>query len=119
LYPALAAAKELEMKEGEDMKRFLLFGLLLFSTLSACSGNGEQLVGSAISYINVIDKGEIEQQSYWILAVYPGSTAPTEIKILVDNKSIWNLVEINKEYTAEYNTYSNGEHRLVEISPLD
>ncbi len=93
--------------------------VLISFLLISCSVNSDNNdISATVSFIQVTDKGGTEGE-YWILAVYPDKIeVKREMKIIVGDKNVWNLIEIDRKYTAHYAKRDNGSYYLYEIESM-
>lgn len=89
----------------------IFFGILLNER------NNKNLY-SAVSYVKVLSKEEANGE-YWVVALmnpYNNETKPKQIKLILDSKNTWNLVQENTIYLAGYDYYSLDDGaKLVNI----
>ncbi|MFC5986369.1 hypothetical protein ACFPXP_07975 [Marinicrinis lubricantis] len=104
---------------------FRFTGIILVFTLlclSACSNNDNVYnVNNITANIEVVDKTKPERGEKgesWIHVIYLEGTNKKVMKLKVENKNIWNLIEINRSYTATFTQDNLGEYQLHEITPF-
>lgn len=93
---------------------------LVVCPLAACSKTNEKDISATVSYIQVIDKGKADDGEYWILVSAPDQdkNKANEFKINLEDKNLWNLIEIDEKYVAHYTKRNNGLYYLYEIEPM-
>ncbi|TVX88165.1 hypothetical protein [Paenibacillus agilis] len=100
----------------------LFFIIIILGLITSCSDkeDEEQDISAIVSNLNVIEKGKEEPDKYWIIAFYPDKYKPIEkMKIFVKDKNVWNLIEINRTYTAHYAKDTSGVFNLYTIERLN
>jgi hypothetical protein len=71
-----------------------------------------------VSYIEVLKKAE-SQGDYWMITKNPMDSKDIPIKIYIDNKNTWNLIEINKIYFASFEFDNKNNAKLLNIDYPD
>ena len=102
------------------MKKVMSLVCLLFLlTLSACDQNNEY--ASTASYLQIVEKGYSDDyKEAWIIAFDPNNKNENEnIKIIVDEPMVWNLIEAEKTYFASYSKELDTPWKLIQIEHLD
>lgn len=51
----------------------------------------------------------------WIIAFDPNSKDKKEIKIMINEPMVWNLIEVNKSYFADYSKEGENPWKLEQI----
>lgn len=71
---------------------------------------------STTSQFKIIDKGQ-ENYKLWILGYNPQEEQKKEIRLFIEDRSIWNLISEDGIYIITY-TYKEGEEPVfLEIAP--
>lgn len=102
------------------MRRILIFQalvlVLITILLPACEEQDSKDVLAAVANIQVIEKGIDGEASYWVRAVYPvKSSIKEEMKIFIEDKKVWNLIDVDRKYTAHYAKDTQDVYHLYSI----
>lgn len=94
-------------------KKISFVFLFVLLTLSACSKGNTSIT----SYIQIVEKEHSDDnKEAWIIAFDPNNqTKSDSIKILVDEPMVWNLIEVDKTYFANYTKESDEPWKLEQI----
>lgn len=95
---------------------------LMFISLLIIAGCGsEGPYTSTASLLNVVKKEHSEDyKEAWIIAFDPNyEEEPEEIKIIVKDPMVWNLIEVNKTYFTSYSKEGDNHWELEQINHLD
>ena len=100
-------------------KAISLVFLSFLLTLSACDQNNEYT--STTSYLQIVEKGYSDDyKEAWIIAFDPNNKNENEnIKIIVDEPMVWNLIEADKTYFASYSKELDTPWKLIQIEHLN
>lgn len=105
-----------------DMKKILIYIFAIsLLVLTSCEQTTKQTMKySTFSTIKVIDKGHNDKlKQYWIKAYDPNNqTIDNAFKIIVDDENLWNLIEVNRQYVADYNKEEHNPWKLQQIEIL-
>ncbi|WP_216827451.1 hypothetical protein [Alkalihalobacterium elongatum] len=98
---------------------FRSFAIIVFIvTVFTVGCSAEKTMTSTSSYISVIEKGYSEDyKETWIIAVNP-EIEESEIKIIVEEPMVWNLIEVDKTYFSSYLKEVEKASVLIQISHL-
>jgi len=92
----------------------IMFIFILFMT--ACSGNNY----SSASMFTVVEKGYAEDYSEaWIIGFDPAEDEQVNIKVMVDDFMIWNLIEENRTYFTTFVKKGENPWHLEQINHHD
>ncbi|MFJ5625502.1 hypothetical protein ACIQD3_23045 [Peribacillus loiseleuriae] len=100
------------------MKKILSSLIILFLlVITAC----ERPYTSTTSYLHVVEKGySKDYKEAWIIAFNPyNKTKQENVKIMVAEPMVWNLIEVNKTYFTSYSKEKDKPWILDQIEHLD
>ena len=102
---------------GRKLKKILSpLIILLLLVIAACGGPHT----STASYLFVVEKGYSEDyKESWIIAFDPNYDTQENVKILVEEPMVWNLIEVNKTYFTSYSKEKDNYWILDQIEHLD
>lgn len=99
------------------MRKTICFMFISLLIITGCSGS----YTSAASMLNVVKKEHSEDyKEAWIIAFNPDyEEGPGEIKIMVKEPMVWNLIEVNQTYFASYSKEGDNHWKLEQINNPD
>ncbi|MEC0207266.1 hypothetical protein P4H39_32155 [Paenibacillus lautus] len=100
------------------MKKLLIIILVLLSSV-ACEKSEEDVL-MVVSNVEVTNKGVDDGNIYWISTSYLNVLQNEEEiikKMEVNDKVLWDSIEINKEYTVHYGKNSDNIYSLYKVEP--
>ncbi|GIP14979.1 hypothetical protein J40TS1_06210 [Paenibacillus montaniterrae] len=94
------------------MTRKLLFMFIIIGLLSSCStDHTNNEIAGVVSNMLITEKGGDDNTGYWII----GERSENIVKIFIDGKSTWDLINTDHMYTVHYGQKSNGHAILYEF----
>ncbi|PIC77597.1 hypothetical protein CSV74_05820 [Sporosarcina sp. P19] len=90
---------------------FVTFSILFTLLLASCEGT------STATSLLVLEKGQSSNnKEYWIEVLDSNNPHKEEtFKIMIKEKTVWNLVEEGKEYFVRYSDNGNNPRMLEDI----
>lgn len=101
------------------MRKILSSLIILFLlVITACARPPST---STTSYLHVVEKGySKDYKEAWIIAFNPyNETKQENVKIMVAEPMVWNLIEVNKTYFTDYSKEGDKPWILDQIGQLD
>ncbi|NHM32039.1 hypothetical protein [Neobacillus terrae] len=98
-----------------SIKLLIVSFLLIVTSYDSAVGPSSSMT----SYLPIVKKGHSKDyKKAWIIAFDPNSKVKKEIKIIIKEPMVWNLIEANQTYFTSYSIYGNNPCVLEQIEHI-
>lgn len=92
------------------------FVLILLTTVFIGCTNQSGAISSVTTFLRVTEKDYSDDyKEKWIVGYNSSANKVDEVRIMIDDVRVWNLIEVNKEYFVSYQGSKKGGYVLGQI----
>jgi hypothetical protein len=95
----------------------VVIGIIIGFNVWQDNRNASALTVSSASYLKIEAKQHSKDyKQQWIVAINPYNKTSQQLKILVQDPMVWNLIQLNDTYFTSYSEHRNANWSLDQIS---